>query len=340
MVKPIVTQPICLPQCDQGAFSLRITSGEIMNALADVRYLTQAEYEQIETRFDTEFGTYWAQLNMRPHPSFNPKLLIEVRQFIDGIVNAHGKFARSGILHDINYVILSSKVPGVFSLGGDLGLFRSAILHKDREQLLNYGRLCVDDLLPWHRNFDLPITTISLVQGAALGGGFEGALASSVLIAEESARMGFPEILFNLFPGMGAYSFLSRKVGRRITDELITSGNTYTARQLFDMGVVDVITPDGTGEAAVYSYIRKHAKSANGRRGIEQVRRDFNPLTRDELWRIVEIWVDTAMKIDERDLRMMERLVRAQARNVAEGASSDLTASTSAPVLEAVGGGD
>ncbi len=78
--------------------------------------------------------------------------------------------------------------------------------------------------------------------------------------------MGFPEVLFNLFPGMGAYSFLQRKVGRRITEELITSGNTYTARELYDMGVVDVITPDGTGEAAVYSYVRRHSRGGNGRR--------------------------------------------------------------------------
>jgi DSF synthase len=309
-----------------------------MNAIADVRYLTQTQYDQLEPRFDSEYGVYWAQLNLRPQPSFNPQLLIEVRQFIDGIVNGQGKIPKDGRLHDINYVILSSKVPGIFSLGGDLALFRNAILHKDREQLLKYGGLCIDDLLPWHRNFDLPITTISLVQGAALGGGFEGALASSVVIAEESARMGFPEVLFNLFPGMGAYSFLSRKVGRRVTDELITSGNTYTARQLFDMGVVDVITADGTGEAAVYSYVRKHAKNSNGRRGIEQVRRDCDPVTREELAKIVEIWVDTAMRLDERDLKMMERLVRAQARNSAQNASPSMA--EVAPALEAVGAGD
>jgi len=309
-----------------------------MNAIADVRYLVQTEYKQVEARFDPEYGAYWAQLNMRPYPSFNPQLLIEVRRFIDGIVASKGKLSKHGQLHDINYAVLSSKVPGIFSLGGDLALFRNAIRHQDREQLLNYGRLCVDDLLPWHRNFDLPITTISLVQGDALGGGFEGALASSVLIAEESARMGFPEILFNLFPGMGAYSFLSRKVGRRITDELITSGNVYTARQLFEMGVVDVITPDGTGEAAVYSYIRKHSRNANGRRGLEQVRRDFDPVTREELWRIVEIWVETAMKIDDRDLKMMERLVRAQSRTAT--VNEYLDAPVRPTMLEAVGAGD
>ena len=87
------------------------------------------------------------------------------------------------------------------------------------------------------------------MQGDALGGGFEAALSASVIVAEESARMGFPEILFNLFPGMGAYSFLSRKIGRRAAEEMIVSGTIYGARQLFDLGVVDVLTPDGTGEA-------------------------------------------------------------------------------------------
>jgi DSF synthase len=53
-------------------------------------------------------------------------------------------------------------------------------------------------------HLDRDVTTIALVQGDALGGGFETALSSNVLIAERSAKLGFPEILFNLFPGMGA----------------------------------------------------------------------------------------------------------------------------------------
>ena len=201
----------------------------------------------------------------------------------------------------------------------------------------------MDDLYPWNRNFDLPVTTISLVQGSALGGGFEAALASSVVIAEESSRMGFPEVLFNLFPGMGAYSFLQRKVGRRVTEELITSGSTYTARQLYDMGVVDVITPDGTGDAAVYSYIRKHARGGNGRRAFEHVRREFEAVTREELDRITEMWVDTAIKLEERDLKMMDRLVRAQQRNAQETAGSYLPPAHAMPGvarLAAVGGDD
>ena len=64
---------------------------------------------------------------------------------------------------------------------------------------------------------------------------------------------------------------------------MITSGTIYGARQLYDLGVVDVLTPDGTGEAAIYSYIRKHSKSANGRRAFERVRTEIEPISRDEL---------------------------------------------------------
>src|SRR6185437_13673969 len=270
-----------------------------MNAIADVHFLQQPQSSQLEPRFDEEYGVYWALMNPR-FGSFNPQFLGEVRNFIDGIVKTHGVMRHKGRDHSIRYVVLASKMPGVFSLGGDLSLFRSAITRKDREELLRYGNLCISDLLPWHRNFDLPLTTISLVQGTAFGGGFEGALASSVVVAEESARMGFPEILFNLFPGMGAYSFLSRKVGRRITEELITSGNIYTARQLYDMGVVDVITPDGTGESAISAYARKHSKSGNGRRAIEVARNEISPITRAELERVVAIWADAAMRLDDR----------------------------------------
>jgi DSF synthase len=285
-----------------------------MQAAAEVRVL-QPDQSLVETRFDAEQGVYWGFMNARPRACFSPQLLVELRTFVDSLVNSSGQLSSFGQTARVRYAVIASKTEGVFSLGGDLALFRAAIQRKDRDHLLHYGRQCVDNLFPWHRNCDLPLTTISLVQGEALGGGFECALASSVLIAEESSRMGFPEILFNLFPGMGAYSYLSRKVGRRITEELITSGAVYSARQLYDMGVVDVITPDGTGEAAVYGYIKKHSRAGNGRRALEQVRNELQPVTREELIRVVEIWADAAMKLEERDLKMMDRLVRAQERS-------------------------
>lgn len=284
-----------------------------MNAFADVRYLSHARFDQVETRFDCATGVYWAWMNPKPRSYFNPQLLAELSAYVDTIENSGGTMVDArGERGALAYTVIASKSPGVFNLGGDLALFKAAILRRDRASLVHYGRSCVDTLYRWWQNCHLPITTISLVQGDALGGGFECALSSSVLIAEEDARMGFPEILFNLFPGMGAYSFLSRKVGRRTTEELLTSGAIYSARQLYEMGVVDVITPTGTGEAAVESYVRKHARAANGRRGIEAIAREMNPLKHEELVRVVELWADAALKLTDRDLKMMDRLVRAQ----------------------------
>jgi DSF synthase len=288
-----------------------------MKVATDVRATLppRPQYQQLETHFEPQTGVFWAVMNPLPRPSFGPTLLADLRAFIEEITHSGGKFADSGQIHPINYAVLASKIPGVFNLGGDLTLFRNAILNHDRAQLEKYARMCVDDLFPWNRGFDLPITTISLVQGTALGGGLEAALASSIVIAEESCKMGFPEVLFNLFPGMGAYSFLQRKVGRRTTEELILTGNTYTARQLYDMGIVDIITADGTGETAVANYVRRHGRGSNGRRAFERARRDFEAVTKDELMHITSLWVEAAMHLNDRDLRMMDRLIRAQERS-------------------------
>lgn len=285
-----------------------------MNAMAEVRFFPQPKYTQITTRFDVEHGVLWGFMNPKPRPTFNVQLLDEAREFGRSICESGCMLWNKGEEYRINYVVEASSVPGVFNLGGDLALFRDAIGRRDRAMLIEYGSKCVENVLGWSTGFDQGLTTLSLVQGEALGGGFESALSAGVVVAEESSRMGFPEILFNLFPGMGAYSLLTRKVGRRIADELITSGNIYTARQLFDLGVVDVLAPDGAGEATVYSFIKKHARAANGRRGIEAARREVEPLTLNELMRVVNVWSDAALRLTERDLRMMERLVRAQNR--------------------------
>ena len=303
-----------------------------MNAMAEVRFFPKTQFEQVETRFDVEFGVLWGFMNPTPRPSFSLQLLADLHGFVDSIVQPRGAIWSQGQEHAIQYAVIASKIPGVFNLGGDLVLFRDAIKRRDREELVRYGQKCIDNLYPWSRNCDLPLTTIALVQGDALGGGFECALSSTVLVAEESARMGFPEILFNLFPGMGAYSFLARKVGRRISEEIILGGNMYSGRQLYDMGVVDVLAPDGVGEAAVYSFIRKHAKAANGRRAIERVRREIEPVTREELIRVMGIWADAALRLKERDLRMMERVVRAQNKS----AEVELVPASVTPLQRAV----
>lgn len=272
------------------------------------------QYQQLRTYYDGTYQTMWYYLKGHPRPCFTPTLLEEIHDFYTQI-RAELTMTEG---REIRFLVASSDVPGVFNLGGDLHLFRQLIMQQDRAGLLSYGVACIDALHTNITHLHEDLTTISLVQGDALGGGFESALSSNVLVAERSAKMGMPEILFNLFPGMGAYSLLHRKIGMVVTEKLILSGRIYTAQELYEMGVVDILAEDGAGERAVYAYIKKHLQAANGYAAIRRVRDLCAPISYEELYATVEIWVDAALRLSSKDLRMMERLVSRQSARHAE----------------------
>jgi DSF synthase len=282
-----------------------------MNTIVDFNKFSISNYQQIDTRFDSEFGVMWAMMKAEPRPCYTTICLNELLHHQTYLQNTNGQIVSQGKIEQVNYFVLASSVEGVFCLGGDLSLFKELILARDREHLVAYGKLCIDNLWLFYSS-QTPITTISLVQGQAMGGGFESALSSHVLIAEKSALMGFPEVLFNLFPGMGALSHLSRKVGMPLAEKMVRSGKTYTGEELYQMGVVDVLAEDGQGEYALNNWIKKHHRSLNSFQAINRAKQRVNPLTLSELNDIVEIWADAALRLDDRNLKVMERLVRAQ----------------------------
>jgi len=207
-------------------------------------------------------------------------------------------------------------VDGVFNLGGDLNLFRNYIESNNRDALFNYAIRCIDILHENMNHLDCDLTTIALVQGDALGGGFEAALASNVMIAEKDVKMGLPEVLFNLFPGMGAYSLLSRRVGTSVAEKIILSGKLYTSNELYDMGVIDILAEKGEGEMEVYKYIKAANRYSNSYNAIRKVRDICNKISYDELIDVAKIWADAAFKLTENDLKMMGRLVKRQSQLV------------------------
>jgi DSF synthase len=121
-------------------------------------------------------------------------------------------------------------------------------------------------------------------------------------------------VLFNLFPGMGAYSFLSRRMDAIRAEKLILSGRVFTATELYDMGLVDVLAEDGDGEATLRTYLARLDRRYNTHQAVLQARHRVNPLTREELIDVVDVWVDAALNLEEADLRKMDRLVKAQTR--------------------------
>ena len=262
-------------------------------------------YTQLEIQYEKELGLAWYYMHPKPRPICTLTLIGEMQHWFS-------ELQTSPRHDDLRYIVLASDVPGVFNLGGDLELFVSLIHARDRKGLLHYAKSCIDTLALNHNGIERGISTISLVQGDALGGGLEYAVSSDILIAERIAKMGFPEILFNLFPGMGAYSLLSRKIGNREAEKLILSGRIYSAEELFELGVVDVLAEDGHGEKEVYEYISREEKARNGITAFRKARKCTHPLSYEELKDVTDIWVDAALKLNNRDLRMMERLVTRQ----------------------------
>ncbi len=268
--------------------------------------------DQLRAYYQHEQRAMWSRWNPLPRPCFNGKLLADIRTYHNFVATSGGYIDCMGKQLPIEYVVLASDRPGVFNLGGDLDLFKRLIGEHDRTGLLRYGRECIDVLYSNYTAFDLPVTTISLVQGDALGGGFEAALSGDLIIAEKSARFGFPEILFNLFPGMGAYSFLERKIGQRGAEEIISSGQIYSADQMLEKGVINVVVADGEGEAGVAALIERRKRSQNGFAALARTRRRVHQVQFPELLDIVEIWVDSALRLNQRDLKLMQRLVSRQ----------------------------
>lgn len=267
-----------------------------------------AHYEELDLELDRESDLLWCHQRHTDRPSFTPRLLRDVQAFQERI-----KLRYAGTeAPPFRYLIWASRMPKVFNLGGDLRLICELVGRRDRAGLLRYARACIDISHLNANKLDLPIVTVALCQGETLGGGFEAALSSDVIIAEESARFGLPEVLFNLFPGMGAYSFLDRRIGQRGAEDLIASGKIYSAEQMAAMGVIDSVVEDGQGEAGVATLIKQRSRSRNGLAGLAQARRKVHRLDFKELLDVVEIWVDSALRLNPRDLKLMQRLVSRQ----------------------------
>ncbi len=120
-----------------------------------------------------------------------------------------------------------------------------------------------------------PVPTIAAVNGFALGGGCEIALACDIRIAAENALFGFPEVGLGILPGMGGTQRLPRLIGPALAKELIFTGRRIGAEEAKEMGLVNRVVPEGealatAGEIAAEISANgpiavRHAKAAANR---------------------------------------------------------------------------
>jgi DSF synthase len=275
-------------------------------------------YRYIRLEWDPELSLLRVRTCVKPIQCYSLAAMGELQQMLVDIA------ANPGM---VRHFVMTSDVPRVFNFGGDLALFVLLVRAGDVDSLRLYGRRCVD-LVWWMENAaQRGVHTTVLVQGDTLGGGLESVLPFHKIIFERSAQAGFPEVLFNLFPGMGAWNFTIRKSGFQVANEMILSGRLYTADELHRVGLVDLVVDDGEGEAAIDQVVRSVDPRLRGTLAALQAQRFAAPITYEALLAIVDQWAECALTLTDRDLRLMERLARAQARKAGgadEGAVEEI----------------
>ena len=309
-----------------GALPIEIDESNVMKTSSAITQSRLFDLGQVDCRWDADLRTLWAFMTPHDRPNYSTAMLRDLSTL-------QAEVARIGTSGDtsMQYLVLGSRFPRVFNYGGDLELFRNHIIKGDSLGLAAYGKACVRVLHTNLNSMGVPIITIGLVQGEALGGGFESLLSFNVVVAERGSRFGLPEAMFGLFPGMGAHAILGRRLGSAKADEMIRTSRLYTAEELYDLGLVQVLAEPGDGEHAVADYIRRNRRSHAGQHGAYRAQRLVDNISLRELEDIVDIWAEAALGLTPTQLKMMARLANAQMRlsAVAAAMSSSVVAAAS-----------
>jgi len=146
-----------------------------------------------------------------------------------------------------------------------------------------------------------PAPTIAAIRGQCLGGGFELALACDLILAEENAQLGAPEIKLGVFPP-AASVLLPLRIGVAEATAMILTGESWTGMRAMQQGLVTRIVPEGGLRLAVASYVEDHfaSRSAAALRHTTRVmRRAIVEALHEELPKVERVYLEELMR--ERD---------------------------------------
>ncbi|WP_445710378.1 crotonase/enoyl-CoA hydratase family protein [Flavobacterium sp.] len=206
-------------------------------------------------------------------------------------------------------ILATSKNKEVWNYGGDLDFFYQCIYNNDKKGLLEYAYKSIDMIYQMNHAFDTGVPTVCLVFGKAYGGGFESALAGNIVIAHEDAKFSFPESNFGSFPGMGAYSILTRKIGFAKAQNIITNNKLLSAKTALKNELIDkIITDEDSYLDVVKELIDEYKKNA--------FKHIHTQLSYNELKEGVDFWVDQMYELGEKNLQRIKKLLHFQKAKV------------------------
>ena len=260
----------------------------------------------LRIKIDNEHKILWVGIDLQDKLCYS-------MSFLDNLTHVKELIVYMIKKESIDYVVAYSLNKGVWNLGGDLDYFVSCIRNQNKKSLQDYAYKCIDLVYNYNSNYDMDVFSTCVVQGNAFGGGFESALSGNFIIAEESAKFSFPEVIFGTFPGMGAYSFLTKKVGFNKANEIINSNKSYSAKEIFDLGIINEVCDDGFGIAKMSTMIKSGEMEKYKSNPFMSI---CNRVSKQELIDVVNVWLEKAFILSEDNLNRMMKLSNAQKRKV------------------------
>lgn len=201
-----------------------------------------------------EFGSkIWSLTFDLPGEKVN-KLNRAVMEEMRNIIPQLEALAKDG---KIDALVLLSGKPGNFIAGADIEMIQAAKSGEEAKVLSEEGHQVSNR---WE---DLPFPTIAAIDGSCLGGGFELSLASSAIAMSDApaARVGLPEVMLGLIPGMGGCVRLPRKVGLATALDLILTGKNLSGERAYKAGIIEAYLPQQNFEHSVFQWVKKNLKA-------------------------------------------------------------------------------
>jgi methylglutaconyl-CoA hydratase len=198
-------------------------------------------YEYLTTRRDgaVEYHT----LN-RPdvRNAFNEQMIAELAKWAAAI----GDLARR---HEIRAVVLAG-AGKTFCAGGDARWMSSTISYSESDNLRDAQAMAT----MFGAIDNLPVPLISRVHGAAIGGGAGLAAVSDIVVAEDRAVFGFPEVKLGIVPGIIA-PFVLAKIGQAAARELFLTATRFPATRAREIGLVHAVVPEASLDSRISEYL-------------------------------------------------------------------------------------
>jgi DSF synthase len=271
--------------------------------------------EQFSVRYDSRNEAIWVYGNPKECPCLDKAMFDDFYSIQLDIIEYFNAYDMKPEI-PIKFFVCASHVPDVYSYGGELFGMIDVIEKHDRESLEKCAKIVIDTVYLNMTNLGLPLQTITLLEGDALGGGLYAALSYNAIIAEEQVMLGMQQIRFNMCPGVGAYGMLAHKVGMNNADRIILSTELMNAREFYEIGGITEVAKRGEGKRAVDKYMKQYRRSFNAMQTLHAMQMRHASLDYAELEDMASLWVESLLRLDDSDIARIKKIAEAQKQKI------------------------